>query len=99
MKKIIALLMLAAAPLALANGIQGQVTNKAGNGVGGVKVTAKGYSSYVLTDSSGNYTLNLPPEANGSRVDVYVNGRFAVNCLVPPQDGYNSTVNVTLKHN
>jgi hypothetical protein len=96
MKTIIALLMLAAAPLALANGIGGKITDKDGNGRGGVKVTVKGYSGYVLSDSSGFYVISLPPTANGTRVNVYVNGTFAVNCLVPPEDGCNSTVNVII---
>ncbi len=96
MKTLVAMLALAAAPLALANGIEGRVIDKDGNGRGGVKITVKGYRGYVLTDSSGYYVISLPPYANGTRVNVYVNGIYAVNCLVPPEDGYNSTVNVTL---
>jgi subtilase family serine protease len=40
----------------------------------------------------------MPSYADGTRVNVYVNGIFAVNCLVPPGNA-NSTVDVTLIRN
>jgi hypothetical protein len=94
-KLIVCALLLAAAPFALANGIEGKVVDSKGRPKAGVKVTAAG--CYAVTNADGDYRLELPKAANGSRVNVYVVGCFAVKCLVPPGDkGCYSTVNVTL---
>ena len=77
-----------------ASGIQGNVSDSNGKPRASVKITVRGYSNSVLTDAYGNYQLDLPPSANGTRVNVYVNGSMAVNCLVPPEDNCYSTVNV-----
>lgn len=78
-----------------AGGIQGRVLNQDGVVRSNVKISVKGYRQTTTTDSNGYYTLKMPAGADGSRVNVYVNGNFAVNCLVPVGD-VNSTVNVTI---
>lgn len=77
-----------------ASGIEGNASDSNGKARAKVKISVSGYSTYVLTDAYGNYRLELPASANGKRVNVYVNGKFAVNCLVPPEDDCYSTVNV-----
>lgn len=86
---------LAFAGVTLAGGIQGRVVNENGVPLRGVTISVKGYRQTTSTDANGYYTLLMPPEIGGLRVDVRVNGLFAVNCLVPPGD-VNSTVIVTL---
>jgi len=79
----------------MAGGIQGRVTNENGVPLRGVTLSVKGYRQSVTTDANGYYTLQMPLEVGGLRVNVYVNGIFAVNTLVP-QGAVNSTVVVTL---
>jgi hypothetical protein len=85
----------ALAGISLAGGIQGRVVDDNGNPRSGVTISVKGYRQTTTTDSNGYYTLEMPAEANGVRVAVYVKGTFAVNCLVP-NGAANSTVDVTL---
>lgn len=86
---------LALAGTAFAGGIEGRVTDSNGNARSNVKISVSGHRQTTTTDSRGYYTLKLPTVADGSRVNVYVNGKLAVNCLVPVGDA-NSTVNVTI---
>lgn len=87
---------LALAGVSLAGGIEGRVTDGNGNPLRGVTISAKGYGKQsTTTDSNGFYTLGVPSSGSNVRVDVYVNGLFAVNCLVPDGNA-NSKVNVTL---
>lgn len=86
---------LAFAGVTFAGGIQGRVTDENGAPRRGVTISAKGYRQSTTTNADGYYTLQMPPFVDGLRVDVYVNGIFAVNCLVPPGPD-NSTVKVTL---
>lgn len=76
-------------------GIQGRVLDGSGGPRRGVKISAKGYRWTTTTDADGYYTLILPANYGGSRMDIYVNGIFAVNCLVP-QGAANSKVDVTM---
>jgi len=90
----------AAASLAMigasfAGGIEGRVVDDQGKPRVGVTISVKGHRQTTKTDSLGYYTLLLPPTADNTRVNVHVNGIFAVNCLVP-EGNANSTVNVTL---
>ncbi len=82
-----------AAPL-FASGIEGNASDSNGNPRANVRISASGYGVSTRTDAYGNYRLELPKSAQGRRVNVYVNGKFAVNCLVPPEDDCYSTVNV-----
>ena len=93
--KLAVAMTLAFAGVSLAGGIQGRVTNANGVPLRGVTISVKGYRQTVTTDANGNYTLQMPPEVDGLRVNVYVNGIFAVNTLVPA-GAANSTVVVTL---
>ena len=86
---------LALAGFTLAGGIEGRVVDGNDNPRRGVTISAKGYHQSTTTDSNGYYTLQMPSYVDGTRVNVYVNGAFAVNCLVPPGNA-NSTVDVTL---
>ena len=86
---------LALAGATFAGGIQGRVVNENGVPRRGVTISVKGYRQTTTTDANGYYTLQMPAEVGGMRVNVYVNGAFAVNCLVPPGN-VNSTVVVTL---
>ena len=79
----------------MAGGIQGRVTNENGVPLRGVTISVRGYHQTTRTDANGNYMLMMPPQANGLRVDVRVDGIFAVNTLVP-MDAANATVVVTL---
>ena len=83
------------AGLAAAGGIKGRVTDSNGKPRSGVTISIKGHRQTTTTDSNGYYTLNMPIEFDRKRVDVYVNGVYAVNCLVPGKDA-NSTVTVVL---
>jgi hypothetical protein len=100
MKRIFTTLvtLFAFAGAALAGGIEGRVVDSNGNGRSNIKVSVSGHRQTTTTDSSGYYTLKLPTTADGTRVNVYVNGKLAVNCLVPVGDA-NSTVIVTLIRN
>lgn len=89
------LAFLALAGASLAGGIQGRVVDANGVARSNVKVSVSGHRQTTTTDSNGYYTLKLPTIADGTRVNVYVNGKLAVNCLVPVGDA-NSTVNVTI---
>lgn len=93
-KSAILALCLGLASPAFASGIEGNASDSAGKPRANVRVSVSGYSTSVRTDAYGNYRLELPKSANGKRVNVYVNGKFAVNCLVPPEDDCYSTVNV-----
>ncbi len=86
---------MAMAGAALAGGIQGRVVNENGNPRSGVTISVQGYNQSTTTDSNGYYVLRMPPQVDGARVNVRVNGAFAVNCLVPIGTA-NSTVLVTL---
>ncbi len=86
---------LALAGVTLAGGIQGRVVSPTGAPLRGVTISVKGYRQTTTTDANGYYVLQMPAEVDGLRVNVYVNGLFAVNCLVPPGKA-NSTVDVTL---
>ncbi|MCW1914787.1 carboxypeptidase regulatory-like domain-containing protein [Luteolibacter sp. GHJ8] len=86
---------LALAGSSLAGGIQGRILDDNGNPRSGVTVSVKGYRQTTTTDSNGYYTLQLPAQADGTRVNFYVKGTFAVNVLVPVGSA-NSTVDVTL---
>lgn len=86
---------LALAAISLAGGIEGRVLDENGNPRRGVTISVKGYRQTTTTDTNGFYTLNMPSMAEGTRVNVSVNGIFAVNCLVP-QGAANSKVDVTL---
>lgn len=86
---------MALAGAALAGGIQGRVANEDGSPRAGATVSVKGYHQSTTTDANGYYTLRMPPQVGGARVNVYINGAFAVNCLVPPGDA-NSTVEITM---
>lgn len=77
-----------------ASGIKGTVKDSNGKAKANVTVKCKGYSNTVKTASDGTYQLDLPASANGKRLNVYVNGKFAVNCLIPPEDDCYSTVDV-----
>jgi len=85
----------ALAGAALAGGIEGRVVDSNGYARSNVKISVSGHRQTTTTDSRGYYTLKLPTHADGTRVNVYVNGKLAVNCLVPVGDA-NSTVMVTL---
>ena len=78
-----------------AGGIQGRVVDVNGNGRGNVTVSVSGHRQKTTTDSNGNYLIKLPASADGTRVNVYVAGKLAVNSLVPVGD-QNSTVNVEI---
>jgi hypothetical protein len=78
-----------------AGGIQGRVVDSNGNARSNVKISVSGHRQTTTTDTNGYYTLKLPTHADGTRVNVYVNSKLAVNCLVPVGDA-NSTVMVTL---
>lgn len=80
---------------AFAGGIEGRVTDENGNPRRGVTISVKGYRQTTTTDSNGYYTLKMPTPADGTRVNVYVNGNFAVNSLIPVGDA-NSKIMVTL---
>lgn len=80
---------------ALAGGIEGRVTDANGVPRRGVTISVKGYRQSTTTDSNGYYSLQMPSYLDDTRVNVYVNGAFAVNCYVPPGNA-NSTVDVTL---
>lgn len=86
---------LAFAGISYAGGIQGRVTNENGVPRSGVKISVKGYRQTTTTDYNGYYMLQMPPVLDGMRVNMYVNGQFAVNTLIPPGPE-NSTVVVTL---
>ncbi len=86
---------LAFAGISYAGGIQGRVTDENGVPRRGVTVSVKGYRQTTSTDYNGYYTLQMPAEIDGMRVNMYVNGQFAVNTLIPPGPA-NSTVVVTL---
>ena len=86
---------LALAGVTFAGGIQGRVVDGNGAPRRGVTISAKGYRQTTTTDSNGYYSLKMPSYVDGLRVNVYVSGIFAVNCLVPPGEN-NSTVDVTL---
>jgi hypothetical protein len=86
---------LALAGISYAGGIQGRVTDENGVPRRGVTISVKGYRQTTSTDSNGYYTLQMPAAVDGMRVNLYVNGNFAVNTLVPP-GAANSTVVVTL---
>ena len=79
-----------------ASGVTGTVSDANGKARANVSVKVAGYSNTVKTDSYGNYQLDLPTSANGQRLNVYVNGKFAVNCLIPPEEECFSTVNVVI---
>ena len=81
------------APL-FASGIKGTVKGSDGKPKANVTIKCKGYSNTVKTAADGSYQLDLPSSANGKRLNVYVNGKFAVNCLIPPEDDCFSTVDV-----
>ena len=83
------------AGISLAGGIEGRVTDASGNPRKGVTISVKGYHQKTTTDANGYYTLLMPPQVDGLRVNVYVNGNFAVNTLVPVGPA-NSKVIVTL---
>jgi carbon monoxide dehydrogenase subunit G len=89
---------LALAGVTFAGGIDGRVVDGNGNPRRGVTISAKGYRQTTTTDANGYYSLKMPSYADGTRVNVYVSGIFAVNCLVPPGNA-NSTVDVTLIRN
>lgn len=93
--KLAVAMTLALAGVSLAGGIQGRVTNENGVPLRGVTISVKGYRQTTTTDANGYYTLQMPAEIGGLRVNMYVNGIFAVNTLVPP-GAVNSTVVVTL---
>jgi hypothetical protein len=86
---------LALAGISNAGGIQGRVTDENGVPRRGVTISVKGYRQTTSTDYNGYYTLQMPPAVDGLRVNMYVNGKFAVNTLIPPGPE-NSTVVVTL---
>jgi hypothetical protein len=86
---------MALAGVTMAGGIQGRVVNANGVPLRGVTISVKGYRQTTTTDANGYYVLQMPADADRMRVNVYVNGIFAVNCLVPPGHA-NSTVEVTL---
>lgn len=79
----------------LAGGIQGRVVDSNGYPRSNVRISVKEFRQSTTTDCNGSYVLKLPDSADGSRVNVLVNGKFAVNCLVPVGQA-NSTVKVTL---
>ncbi len=85
----------ALAGFALAGGIEGRVVDANGDGRINVRISVSGHRQTTTTDSRGYYTLKLPAVADGTRVNVYVNGKLAVNCLIPVGDA-NSQVDVTL---
>ena len=89
------MLSFALAGASMAGGIQGRVLDDNGNARSGVTISVKGYRQTTTTDAIGYYTLQMPAQADGTRVNVYVKGSFAVNCLVPVGNA-NSTVDVTL---
>ena len=95
MKKIaiISLCLGLVSPL-FASGIKGSVSDSNGKPKANVSIKCAGYSNTVKTSSNGTYQLDLPASANGKRLNVYVNGKFAVNCLVPPEDDCFSKVDV-----
>jgi len=97
MKKLITAIAATAAlaGTVLAGGIEGRVTDQNGNPRAGVTISVKGYRQTTTTDSNGYYVLKMPTSADGTRVNVHVNGIFAVNTLVPAGDA-NSKVMVTL---
>ena len=86
---------LALAGISNAGGIQGRVTDERGVPRRGVTISVKGYRQTTTTDYNGYYTLQMPAALDGMRVNMYVNGHFAVNTLIPPGPA-NSTVVVTL---
>ena len=96
--KLAVAMTLAFAGVSMAGGIQGRVTNENGVPLRGVTISVKGYRQTTNTDANGYYTLLMPPQVGGLRVNVQVNGIFAVNTLVPP-GAVNSTVVVTLIRN
>jgi len=93
--KLAVAMTLAFAGVSMAGGIQGRVTNENGVPLRGVTISVKGYRQTTNTDANGYYTLLMPAQVDGLRVNVYVNGTFAVNTLVPV-GAVNSTVVVTL---
>jgi hypothetical protein len=97
MKKQITIIaaIFALAGAAHAGGIQGRVVDSNGYARSNVKISVSGHRQTTTTDSRGYYTLKLPSYADNTRVNVYVNGKLAVNCLVPAGEA-NSTVDVTL---
>ena len=74
---------LALAAISLAGGIEGRVLDENGNPRRGVTISVKGYRQTTTTDTNGFYTLNMPSMAEGTRVNVSVNGIFAVNWQPP----------------
>jgi hypothetical protein len=96
MKKIFSLMLLVLTSSAIAGGIKGRVTDEYGNVRKGVVIKAGGYSQTTKTNGSGDYWLELPASAERTRVNVYVKGKLAANCLVPAGDQY-ATVNVVIE--
>lgn len=81
--------------IAAAGGIKGRVVDENGYPLRNVVISVKGFRQTTTTDLDGRYTLKMPDDASSTRVNVYVNSRFAVLCLVP-EGNADSVVNVTL---
>lgn len=96
--KLAVAMTLALAGVGMAGGIQGRVTNENGAPLSGVAISVKGYHQTTHTDANGNYTLLMPPQADGMRVNVHVNGIFAVNTLVPAGAVYSTVVVTLVRH-
>jgi len=98
MKKlaILSLCLGLASPL-FASGVKGTISDANGKARASVTVKAAGFSNTVKSNSNGDYQLDLPAAAKGQRLNIYVNGKFAVNCLIPPEDDCYSTVNVVFE--
>ncbi|MBS1653830.1 MAG: carboxypeptidase-like regulatory domain-containing protein, partial [Bacteroidetes bacterium] len=60
----ILLLLLSIAAFSQNKTVTGKVTDKSGNSVAGVSVTAKGSTRGTTTDASGNFTLSVPDNVN-----------------------------------
>ncbi|MCH7229093.1 hypothetical protein [Haloferula sp. A504] len=95
-KTLLTYLLIGASACAWAGGVKGKVTDDRGYARKNVTVKAAGYAQTTKTNASGEYWLTLPSAADGSRLDIYVNGKLAANCLIPEGDEY-ATVNVVIE--
>lgn len=83
--------------VAQAAGVTGTVSSASGNGRSGVTVLIRLENQKIqtTTDKDGNFVIECPATATGTKSRVYVNGNYTTTVTIPAS-GY-ATVNVTFK--
>ena len=98
MKKLLySLILTSLMVVAQAAGVAGTVSNASGSGRSGVTVLIRLENQKIqtTTDKNGNFVIECPPSAAGTKSRVYVNGNYTTTVTIPASDY--ATVNVTYK--